>query len=333
MVKIDYLCRSFMIRKNLFISFFACFLILIFSCNNEKKIYYSDGGSSKVRESDDSISKFRLAFRKMGRVFRKDPNKEKKYSLTFGRYNKLVKNGSLEEKYNAALKYFDKEQYTKALTLFEELMSVYRGTARGEEVHYYYAYCNYNLQDYLVAGYQFRNYARVFPSGKHAEECAYMNAYCFYLNSPEYSLDQIDTKLAIKEFQSFVNRYPGSERIPKCNELIDQLRAKLEKKSYETAMLYYDMSDYKAAVTSFANHNKDFPGNPHEEELNYLTVKSYYLLALNSIESKKQDRFKAAIDSYAKFAETFPKSTYLKDAEMYSKSAEKSLEKYNKSTL
>lgn len=211
-------------------------------------------------------------------------------------------------------------------------MSVYRGTAKGEEVLYYYAYCNYNLEDYLVAGYQFRNYVKAFPTGKHAEECAYMNAYCFYLNSPEYSLDQIDTKLAIKEFQSFVNRYPKSDRIPKCNELIDELRGKLERKSYENAMLYYNMNDYKAAITSFDNHIKDFPGTKHVEHFSYLIIRSYYLLALNSIESKKQERFKAAVDSYAKFAEAYPNSTYLKDAELVKNSALKSLEKYNKST-
>jgi outer membrane protein assembly factor BamD len=319
-----------MTKKHLFISFFAL-LLIIASCTNEKKIYYSDGETSKVKESDDSISKFRLAFRKMGRVFHKDDKKEK-FSFTVGKFNKLVKHGSLEEKYAAAIQYFDKENYTRALTLFEELMSIYRGTARGEEVHYYYAYCNYNLEDYLVAGYQFRNYVKIFPGGKHAEECAYMNAYCFYLNSPEYSLDQIDTKLAIKEFQSFVNRYPKSERIPKCNELIDELRAKLERKSAENAMLYYNMSDYKASVTAFGNHIKDFPGSARNEEFNYLIIKSYYLLALNSIESKKQERFKASIDSYVKFAEQFPKSEYLKEAEMVYKSAMKNLEKYNKST-
>ncbi|MCE3280794.1 MAG: outer rane assembly lipoprotein YfiO [Bacteroidetes bacterium] len=321
-----------MTKKHFFISLFAILLIAMFACNSEKKIYYSDGGTEKVRESDDSISKFRLAFRKIGRVFKKDENREKRFSLTIGRYNKIVKRGTLDQKYAAAIKYFEKEDYSKALTLFEELMSIYKGTSKGEEVHYYYAYSNYNVEDYLVAGYQFRNYARIYPGGKHAEECAYMNAYCFYLNSPEYSLDQIDTKLAIKEFQAFVNRYPQSERIPKCNELIDQLRAKLERKSSEIAMQYFNMNDYKAGINSFQNHNRDFPGNKHEEEFNYLIVKGYYLLALNSIESKKQERFKAAIDSYTKFAETFPKSPYLKDAEFYQKSALKSLEKYNKST-
>ena len=87
-----------------------------------------------------------------------------------------------------------------------------------------------------------------------------------------------------------------------------------------------------AAITAFANHIKEYPGTEHAEELSYLTIKAYYLLALKSIDSKKQERFRAAIDSYTKFAETYPKSTYLRDAEFIYDSALKGLEKYNKST-
>ena len=290
-----------MSRKSIYISFLSLF-ILFTACNSDKKVYES------------STSK-----------------KKKRFEITIGKFNKMVKNGDMDAKYAAAVKYFDKEDYTKALTLFEELMAVYRGTERGEEVHYYYAYCNYNVGDYIVAGYQFRNYVRNYPDTKHTEECAYMNAYCFYLNSPEYSLDQIDTKLAIKEFQNFVVHYPKSDRIPKCNEQIDQLRGKLERKSYENAMLFYNMQDYRAAITCFNNHVKDFPGSEKVEEVTYLTIKSYYLLALNSIESKKQERFKAVVDTYFKFVDAFPKSTYLKDAEMVYDSAVKNIEKYNKS--
>lgn len=326
MQKNHYICDSFMVKRSLILSSLALLLIAVVSCNSNRKIYYSDGDIAKV-DDRDSISKTR---HRIGRD--KEERKERGWGLSFGKYSKVLKNGSLDEKYAAAIKYFEAEDYTKALGLFEELMAVYRGTARGEEVHYYYAYCNYNLEDYLVAGYQFRNYVKVFPGGKHAEECAYMNAYCFYLNSPEYSLDQIDTKLAIKEFQSFVTRYPNSERIPKCNELIDVLRGKLERKSYENAMLYYNMGDYKASVTAFANHIREYPGTDHAEELSYLTIRAYYLLALNSIETKKADRFRAAIDSYTKFAEAYPNSKYAREAELVYTSALKGLEKYNKST-
>jgi len=284
-------------------TFFLFLTVVFFACN-----------TNKVYDSADTKSK------------------KKKINFTIGKFNRLVKSSDMEAKYAAAVKYFEKESYDKALILFEELISVYRGTAKAEEIQYYYAYCHYNMGDYIVAGYQFRTYVRIFPQSKHAEECAYMNAYCFYLNSPDYSLDQIDTKLAIKEFQKFVNQYPKSERMAECNKIIDVMRAKLERKSYENAMLYYNMSDYKAAVVALSNHIKDFPDNKHLEESHYLIIKSHYLLALNSIDSKKAERFSAAINSYAKFAENFPKSSYLKLAESISISAQKQLEKLNKST-
>ncbi|MCX6295375.1 MAG: outer membrane protein assembly factor BamD [Bacteroidetes bacterium] len=290
-------------NKQFYILFLALLGLALYSCNTKERVYDSTGSTKK-----------------------------KRFDVTVGKFNKLVKSSDMDAKYNAAVKYFEKEEYTKALTLFEELMGVYRGTSKAEEVHYYYAYCSYNLEDYIVAGYQFKSFVRNFPTSKHTEECAYMNAYCYYLNSPEYSLDQIDTKLAIKEFQHFTNLYPQSTHIPECNDLLDNLRGKLERKSYENAMLYYNMSDYKASIVSFGNHLKEFPGSKHDEELNYLIIRSYYLYALNSIESKKQERFKAAVDHYIKFLDTYPKSEYLKEAEMVYSSALKNLEKYNKPT-
>lgn len=293
-----------MIKKQIHTIFLFSAFLLLFSCNNQNKVYDSTG-----------------------------KEKIKRFNFTVGKFNKLVKSTDMEAKYAAAVQYFEKENYTRALTLFEELMSVYRGTAKAEEIHYYYAYCNYNTDDYLVAGYHFRQFVKTYPTSVHTEECAYMNAYCFYLTSPEYSLDQIDTKLAIKEFQKFTNQYPKSEKIPKCNELLDELRAKLERKAYENAILYYNLGDYKASVASFDNFIKDFAGSNHVEELIYLSIKSYYLLALNSIESKKAERFKASVDMYIKFVDSHPQSNYLKQAEMVYSSALKQLEKYNKQTL
>jgi len=290
-------------KKSIYHILLFSVITILFSCN-ENKVYDSTG-----------------------------KEKIKRFNFTIGKFNKLVKSTDMEAKYAAAVAYFEKENYTRALALFEELMSVYRGTAKAEEIHFYYAYCNYNTDDFIIAGYHFRQFVRTYPTSKHTEECAYMNAYCFYLTSPEYSLDQIDTKLAIKEFQKFTNQYPKSDKIPKCNEILDELRAKLERKAYETAKLYYNMSDYKASVASFDNFIKDFPGSNHVEELTYLSIKSYYLLALNSIEAKKQERFKAAVDLYLKFVASNPKSNYLTQAEIIYTSSLKQLEKYNKQNL
>ena len=142
-----------------------------------------------------------------------------------------------------------------------------------------------------------------------------MNAYCYYLNSPYYTLDQTDTKSAIKEFQAFIDNFPESSRIDTCNVLVDKLRQKLENKDYDIMKQYFKLSDYKATITSSKNFIKEFPDSKHVEESYYLMIDSYYLLAINSIPSKKLERLDGAIDNYLKFVDLYPQSKYLDKVE------------------
>ena len=202
------------------------------------------------------------------------------------KYNRILKSTDYNKKYDAAVAYYEKKEYTKALALFEELVSVYRGTSKAEKIMYYYAYATYSTGDYLLAGYHFNNFVKTFPASDKTEECAFLYAYCYYLESPRYSLDQTDTKNAIKELQFFINKYPESKRKDECNELITKLRAKLEKKYYEISKQYYFLDDYKAAITSFENVLKDFPDSKYREEMMYMIIKANFIYAEKSIENK-----------------------------------------------
>src|SRR6201988_3162355 len=200
--------------------------------------------------------------------------------------NKILKSSDYEYKYTKAIEYYNKTNYTSAQTLFEELIPVFKGTDRAEQVYFYYTYCHYYLTDYALAGFHFRTFARTFPNSTHAEECSFMNAYCYYLSSPKYSLDQSDTKNAIQEIQNFLNEFPESKRVDTCNILMDKLRFKLEKKSYEITKGYFFRDDWKAATPACLNFIKDFPESVHNDEMLFMVIKSYYLLAKNSVESK-----------------------------------------------
>ncbi|MBI3240065.1 MAG: outer membrane protein assembly factor BamD, partial [Flavobacteriia bacterium] len=123
-----------------------------------------------------------------------------------------------------AKEYYDKGYFIRSSQLYEELIPVVKGTERSEDVYYHYTWSEYYLGDHILSQYHFKNYTRQFPAGAHVEECFYMSAYCYFLNSPNYKLDQTYTKNAIKEFQSFIDNYPESKRIDTCNLLIDQLR-------------------------------------------------------------------------------------------------------------
>ncbi|MBI4946435.1 MAG: outer membrane protein assembly factor BamD [Bacteroidetes bacterium] len=246
-------------------------------------------------------------------------------------YNKLLKSSDYTKKYDAAVAYYNKGEYSKALALLEELVSVYRGTDKAEKIMYYYAYATYLSGDYLLAGYHFSNYVKSFPASARAEECAFLYAYCFYEESPRYSLDQTDTKNAIKELQLFINKYPGSQKVSESNDLIAKLRSKLEMKYYEISKQYYFLLDYKAAIVSFENVLKEFPDSKYREDAMFMIVKSHYSYAEKSVEKKKTERYKSTIDSYNKFISYYPdNSRFNKEAEGYFSSAKKQLEILNK---
>ena len=64
--------------------------------------------------------------------------------------------------------------------------------------------------------------------------------------------------MAIKELQSFINRYPDSDKVIECNSLIDELRNRLSKKAFENAKQYYLTSNYKSAIIALDNVLIDF---------------------------------------------------------------------------
>lgn len=230
-------------------------------------------------------------------------------------YNRLLKSTDYELKLKRAKEYYEKKQYIKSSQLYEELIPVVKGTDRAEEVYYYYTWSEYNLGDYLLSQYHFKNFTRQFPTSKHVEECFYMNAYCYFLNSPNYKLDQTYTKNAIKEFQSFVDLYPESIKLDTCNLLVDQLNSKLERKDYEITKQYFKLSDWKAAIVTTRNFIKEYPSSLYNEEMFYMLIDAYYSLAVNSIYSKKEERLNGAIENYVKFLDLYPKSSYLSRAE------------------
>ncbi|MDB5135789.1 MAG: bamD [Mucilaginibacter sp.] len=241
------------------------------------------------------------------------------------KFEKLKASNDNAKKYQAALAYYNKKEYSRALELFETLVQRYRGQAQAEDLYYYYAYANYNLKDYTSARYHFKTFADTYPSSLRAEECRFMAAYCYYLDSPIYSLDQENTNKAIEALQLFINLYPKSERVAEAGKLIQNLRDKLERKSYENAKLYLTIGDYQSAVMAFGNTLRDYPDTKYAEELEYLTIRAQYLYSKHSNEYKQEERYNLTLSFEQQFAEKYPTSTYMHDALALKKESEQGI--------
>lgn len=242
------------------------------------------------------------------------------------KYEKLKASNDYAKKYQEAIKYYNQKDYNKALGLFEVLVERYRGRTEAEDLFYYYAFTNYKLKDYTSARYHFKTFADTYPSSTRAEECRFFSAYCYYLDSPIFSLDQDNTLKAIEALQLFINLYPKSDRVTEASKLIQNLRDKLETKAYANAKLYLTIGDYQSAVIAFNNALRDYPDTKYGEEMEYLIVKSQYLYASRSLEYKQEERYTQAIAYADQFSEKYPASKYGRETTGYAKDSKRGID-------
>ena len=231
------------------------------------------------------------------------------------KFTQIQKSDNLDLKYKAAMNYYEKKDYYHAGTLFEEMIPILKGQSDAEKAQFYYSYSQYHQGQLVLSAYYFKKFYETFPRSEMAEEAYYMHCLSLFKDSPEYELDQTNTRLAIDAVQGFLERYPKTKYLEKCNAMVDDLVYKLELKAYHQAKLFHRMRDYRASVTTFENLIKDFPSSKFLEEASYLKVESQYEFAKISIEAKKKERLQAALEYYYTFIDKYPSSKYLKEAE------------------
>lgn len=247
---------------------------------------------------------------------------------------KLQKNGTLQEKYKAAIEFYEAKDYYRAGILLEEITPLLRGDSTAEKAQFYNAYSNYHQGLYQMSSYLFKNFYATYANSPFAEEAFYMHAYSMFRDSPKYDLDQTSTMAAIDALQTFINTFPYSEYSPKSAQNLIDLRNRLERKDYQRAKQYYETSgvtiaNYKAAVIAIDNFMKDFPDSPYREELMYIQLVSQQKLAASTIFKLQAERYNRAITFYQKFVDTFPNSKYMKQAMKSYEDAQKGLEEVN----
>ena len=241
-------------------------------------------------------------------------------------FSRLIKSTDNEMKYEVAMDYYDRGDYSHALQLFDLLQSAYRNTPRGENITYRTAECYFKQKDFDIAAYYYNKFFSTYPFSKNAESAAYMNAYCSYMLSPEPGLDQTNTHTAIKQLKAFAERFPQSDSLERVNQLIDNLNEKLEEKDYNMCQLFYRMENYSAAITSFENMLKNHPNTKHREKILFDMATTYYDYAENSVPEKQRERYESCVEQCNTLTYLYPNSPLVSDVQNIAAKARKKLE-------
>ena len=259
-----------------------------------------------------------------------------------GEYNKVLKSTDYEYKYEAAKSYFGKGQNTKAAAILEELITILKGTDKAEESLYMLGMTYYNQGDFITASHYFSTYYNIYPRGTYTEQARFYSGKALFLDTPEPRLDQSSTYKAIQELQMFMEYFPASNRHQEAQQMIFDLQDKLVMKDYMAARLYYDLgsytgnssysttgNNYLACIVTAQNALKDYPYTKLREDISILLLRAKYDMAKESVEEKKEERMRDAIDEYYAFKNEFPESKYTKEVENIYKNAKKYVKEIN----
>ncbi|MDG1148558.1 MAG: outer membrane protein assembly factor BamD [Crocinitomicaceae bacterium] len=223
-------------------------------------------------------------------------------------YNKVLKSDDYTSKFEMANELYDDGQELRSIALYEQVYQRMPKTGEGELAYFRIGKGYYLAGDYYMAGYYLGQFHQRFSMSKQAEQALFLSAMCSVKNSPEFSLDQNETDLAINDLQQFIDKFPASTLLDSCNSIIDGLRFKLEQKEFNVVKLYSKTANYRAATSAALTFMADYPMSQFNEDVSYLLVLNSYLLSKNSVEIKKKERIDQTIERYRTFVASFPDS-------------------------
>lgn len=258
-----------------------------------------------------------------------------------GDYNYVMKTADYEYKYEAAKSYYSDGSYRRAAEAFRDVLAVLKGTQFGDECLFMLGMSNFRLGDFESATDFFKKYYQSYPKGKYVELSRYYCAMSYYNSIPDIRLDQSSTMEALTEFSTFLDYFPETSMKAQAQDMIFNLQDKLVEKEFLSAKMYYDLgsylgnmtssgcSNYESCIVTAQNALKDYPyASPsRKEELSILVLRSKYHLARQSVDEKRIERFRDAIDEYYAFENEFPESQYMREAKSIFNHAERVVSK------
>ena len=244
------------------------------------------------------------------------------------KFTAVCKSNDYLNKYEYAKTCYAKGKFSQAAILFGDLLTVMKGTSKGEECLFLYAASTYRDGDYDAASEVFRKYYSSYPRGLFAEEAYYFIGESLYNTVPEPRLDQSPTYAAMKAYQEFMDLFPESDHKKVAERKLYELQDILVKKELLNAKLYYNLgtyfgnctsggNNYDAFIVTAQNALKDYPFTALREEFASLIMKSKYELAVHSVKEKQSERYQDAEDECYGFINEYPDSKERPLAEKY----------------
>jgi outer membrane protein assembly factor BamD len=209
--------------------------------------------------------------------------------------------------YDKGTEALNKKKWMKAREYFRQLVdnypqSQYRPDAK---VGLGDTYLGENtLEALILAVNEYREFLTFYPTSRRADYAQYKLGYAHFAQMLAAQRDQTQTREAVKEFETFVERYPNSSLMPEARKKLRETQDRLSDSDYQVGYFYYRSRWYPGAVERFRAVLKTDPGYSNRDALYYFLADAYV----------KMNRKAEAVPLVDRLIKEFEKSEYLEKA-------------------
>jgi outer membrane protein assembly factor BamD len=148
---------------------------------------------------------------------------------------------------------------------------------------------------------EFTEFLSFYPTNRRADYAQYKLGMAHFRQMRLAQRDQTETRAALKEFETFVARYPTSSLMAEGKARLRETRDRLSEADYSVGYFYYRQKWYPGAIDRFKAVLKDDPGYTGRDSV-------YFYLADSLVKVKKEAE---ALPYLERLVQEFEKSEHL----------------------
>lgn len=145
----------------------------------------------------------------------------------------------------------DREEYLKAVSEYEKVLSEFPAPEIAEAARYGLAEARIGLGDFDLARRDLEDFIDSYPRSDLVDNAMYLIAVSHVKQAPRAERDQTATVAALDELNLLLREYPETDILDEASALLAECESKLAEKEYLSGRLYLRMKSYRAAHIYF----------------------------------------------------------------------------------
>lgn len=187
--------------------------------------------------------------------------------------------GDCRDRFEKIHERYEKGRYASVKQGYGDFLVTCTGTEHVEQAHFELADSHYRLKEWLEAEQEFSAFLRDYPaSRRYAETASWLLARSMAEQVHIPQRDQTKTLDALRELETFLAGYPGSERSDSAEAEIERLGQLLAERDMLVARLYSRMGEPLAAAIYYKHLLSEYGDRIPRREINLKLAESYVKL-------------------------------------------------------